>query len=194
MLHQARFQLGVAELSQLPADRGREVAFAGRSNAGKSSAINALTDRRRLAFVSKTPGRTQQINYYALGAGRFLVDLPGYGYAQVPGALRQRWDELLGAYLRGRESLRGLVVIMDVRRPLTSLDRSLLDWFAPTHKPVLLLLTKTDKLSRQAADAQLALVREALASVYPQVRSELFSSVSKQGMEVARGFVLGLLG
>ena len=193
MLHKAQFQFGAAELAQLPPDQGWEVAFAGRSNAGKSSAINALTNRRRLAFVSKTPGRTQQINYFDLGSGRSLVDLPGYGYAQVPGALRRQWDVMLGAYLQRRASLRGLVAIMDIRHPLTPLDRALLDWVAPTQKPVLVLLTKADKLTRQAADAQLRLVREALASDYPQVRCELFSSVSHQGVEMARAFVEALL-
>ena len=193
MLHKAQFLLGAVDLAQLPPDRGREVAFAGRSNAGKSSAINALTNRHRLAFVSRTPGRTQQINYYALGPGCFLVDLPGYGFAQVPGMLRRQWDQLLGAYLQRRASVRGLVVLMDVRHPLTPLDRSLLEWFAPTRKPILVLLTKADKLTRQAAQAQLGEVRRALAEDYPQVRCELFSSVSHQGLEAARSFVEDLL-
>src|SRR5512145_2658585 len=136
MLEKARFEIGAADLTQLPPDHGREVAFAGRSNAGKSSAINAMTNRRRLAFVSKTPGRTQQINFYALGGARYLVDLPGYGYARVPGEVQQRWGRVLSAYLQRRASLQGLVLIMDVRNPFTPLDRSLLAWFAPTGKPV----------------------------------------------------------
>ena len=193
MLHKAQFLLGAADLAQLPPDQGREVAFAGRSNAGKSSAINALTNRRRLAFASRTPGRTQQINYYALAPGCFLVDLPGYGFAQVPGTLRRQWDRLLGAYLQGRESVCGLVVLMDARHPLTPLDRSLLDWFAPRHKPTLVLLTKADKLTHQAAQAQLRAVRQALAGDYPHVRCELFSSVSRQGLEAAQAFVEELL-
>jgi GTP-binding protein len=165
------------------------VAFAGRSNAGKSSAINALTNRRRLAFVSKTPGRTQQINYFALGEDRYLVDLPGYGFAKVPLAVQGLWERLLSAYLRTRAALRGLVVIMDVRHPLTPLDRQLLDWFAPTGKPVLVLLTKADKLTRQQAVAQLEAVRKALN----ECEVILFSSVSGLGVEAARGFVERLL-
>jgi GTP-binding protein len=189
-----QFELGVAQLSQLPPDRGREVAFAGRSNAGKSSAINALTNRRKLAFVSKTPGRTQQMNFFRVGAGAtFLVDLPGYGYAQAPGAVRREWGRLIAAYLERRESLRGLVVIMDIRRPLTPLDLSLLDWFAPSGKPILILLTKADKLSRASASRQLAQVRKAVRGSYPSCIVQLFSSLSGEGVEAARALVAGLL-
>jgi GTP-binding protein len=194
MLEKAQFRIGAADWSQLPPDRGREVAFAGRSNAGKSSAINAITHRRRLAFVSKTPGRTQQVNFYALGAGRHLVDLPGYGYARVAPELQQRWARMLSAYLQNRAALRGLVLIMDVRRPLTPLDRALLDWFAPTAKPVLALLTKADKLSRQQATRQLEAVRATLERSHPAARAILFSAVSRLGVEAAQGFVAGLLG
>jgi GTP-binding protein len=189
LLAQAQFVIGVAELSQLPADRGCEVAFAGRSNAGKSSAINALTGRRRLAFVSKTPGRTQQINYFALAPDRYLVDLPGYGYAKVPAEVQSQWNQLLSTYLRSRAALRGLVVIMDVRHPLTPLDQQLLDWFAPTEKPVLVLLTKADKLTRQRGAAHLRSVRNALT----QCEVILFSSVSGTGVEEARQFIEALL-
>jgi len=194
MLEKAQFQIGAADWSQLPPDRGREVAFAGRSNAGKSSAINAITNRRRLAFVSKTPGRTQQVNFYALGGGRHLVDLPGYGYARVASELQQRWARMLSAYLQNRASLQGLVLIMDVRRPLTPLDRALLDWFAPTAKPVLALLTKADKLSRQQARRQLDTVCGVLERAYPGAHAILFSAVSRLGVEAAQGFVAGLLG
>jgi GTP-binding protein len=189
LLGNAEFVIGVAEPSQLPADLGGEVAFAGRSNAGKSSAINALTGRRRLAFVSKTPGRTQQINYFALAQDRYLVDLPGYGYAKVPVEVQSRWNQLLSTYLRSRAALRGLVVIMDVRHPLTPLDQQLLDWFAPTGKPVLVLLTKADKLTRQRGAAQLRAVRKALN----QCEVILFSSVSGTGLEEARQFIEALL-
>jgi GTP-binding protein len=189
LLALARFVMGAAELGQLPPDQGWEVAFAGRSNAGKSSAINALTNRRRLAFVSKTPGRTQQINYFALDGDRYLVDLPGYGFAKVPLALQSRWDRLLSGYLQSRASLRGLVVIMDVRHPLTPLDQQLLDWFSPTGKPVLVLLTKADKLTRQQAAAQLRSVSNALN----ECEVVLFSSVSGLGVEEARRFVERLL-
>jgi GTP-binding protein len=194
MLEKAQFQIGAADRSQFPPDRGREVAFAGRSNAGKSSAINAITNRRRLAFVSKTPGRTQQINFYALGAGRHLVDLPGYGYARVAPELQQRWTQLLSAYLMNRASLQGLVLITDVRRPLTPLDRALLDWFAPTAKPVLALLSKADKLSRQQATRQLEAVCAVLERSYPGAQAILFSAISRLGVETARAFVAGLLG
>lgn len=192
LFQHAQFEVGAAAVGQLPPDRGREVAFAGRSNAGKSSAINAITSRRKLAFVSKTPGRTQQINYYALGEARYLVDLPGYGYARVSGQTQRHWDQLLSQYLRGRAALRGLVVIMDVRHPLTPLDQQLLGWFAPTEKPVLILLTKADKLTRQHAARQLALVQERLADV-PTCQVQLFSSVSGLGVEAARAFVQALL-
>ena len=184
-LAQAQFVVGAAKPDQLPPDTGWEVAFAGRSNAGKSSAINALTGRRKLAFVSKTPGRTQQINYFGLGAERYLVDLPGYGFARVPGEVQSQWERLLSDYLHTRSALCALVVIMDARHPLTPLDRQLLDWFAPTGKPVLVLLTKSDKLTRQEASRQLQIVRNSLN----QCDVILFSSVSGTGLEEARAFI-----
>jgi GTP-binding protein len=189
LLARAHFVMGAAEPAQFPPDRGSEVAFAGRSNAGKSSAINALTNRRRLAYVSKTPGRTQQVNFFALDEDRYLVDLPGYGFAKVPQAIHSHWDRLLSEYLRTRTALRGLVIIMDVRHPLTPLDRQLLDWFAPTGKPVLVLLTKADKLTRQQAAAQLRTVRNSLNGC----EILLFSSLSGLGVEEARSFVERLL-
>jgi GTP-binding protein len=190
---EVRFELGVAQLSQLPPDHGREVAFAGRSNAGKSSAINALTNRRKLAFVSKTPGRTQQMNFFRVGEGAYLVDLPGYGYAQAPGGVRREWGRLIAAYLEQRRSLRGLVVIMDIRHPLTPLDLGLLEWFAPTGKPILILLTKADKLSRSVASRQLGQVRKAVGAAYPNCIVQLFSSSSGEGVEAARALVAALL-
>jgi GTP-binding protein len=193
LLRQAQFAFGVAELAQLPPDRGVEVAFAGRSNAGKSSAINALTHRRKLAFVSKTPGRTQEINYFQVAAGRYLVDLPGYGYARVPGELQRKWERILTAYLQARRSLHGLVVIMDARHPLTALDQRLLAWFAPTGKPVRILLSKADKLGRQEQARLLRATSLALAEGFPNASAQLFSSVSRQGVEEASGFVEDLL-
>ncbi|HWH46563.1 MAG TPA: ribosome biogenesis GTP-binding protein YihA/YsxC [Burkholderiales bacterium] len=169
----------------LPASSGVEIAFAGRSNSGKSSALNALARRHRLAFVSKTPGRTQQINFFSLGAGRFLVDLPGYGYAQVPGTMKQHWQELLSGYLQTRGQLRGLVLLMDARHPLTPLDRQLLDWFAPTGRPVHVLLTKTDKLSKQEANRQLRSVSASLAARYQGCSVQLFSATTQQGVDEA---------
>lgn len=183
LLANVHFELGVAQLSQLPPDRGCEIAFAGRSNAGKSSAINALTHRRKLAFVSKTPGRTQQMNFFRLQDHAYLVDLPGYGYAQAPGGLQRAWGKLIASYLQRRHALRGLVVIMDVRHPLTALDAGLLDWFAPTGKPILILLTKADKLSRTEGMRQLTLVRKRLAADYPGCIAQLFSSQSRLGVE-----------
>jgi GTP-binding protein len=179
----ATFLKSVASLDQAPTSAG-EIAFAGRSNTGKSSAINALFGRR-LAQVSKTPGRTRLINYYALDAGRFVVDLPGYGYAKVPEAVRAPWNDLLGGYLRGRGPLRGLAVVMDVRHPVTELDRRLLEWFRPTGKPVHVLLTKADKLSREAAQKVLRKVAKDVAALSPEVSVQLFSSLRKVGVEEA---------
>lgn len=180
------------ELAQLPPPQGPEVAFAGRSNAGKSSAINTLVGHNRLAFVSKTPGRTQMINFFVLPGQRFLVDLPGYGFAKVPEAERQRWGRLINVYLTSRQTLTGLVAIMDVRHPLTVLDRQLLEWFLPTSRPVHILLTKADKLSRQQAASRLAAVRRELAG-FKQVGLQLFSSLDGQGVEEARRVIAGWL-
>jgi GTP-binding protein len=179
----AVFLKSVASLEQAPPSAG-EVAFAGRSNTGKSSAINTLIGHR-LAQVSKTPGRTRLINYYALGAERFIVDLPGYGYAKVPDAVRAPWEALLGAYLRVRAPLRGLAVVMDVRHPVTELDQRLLAWFRPTGKPVHVLLTKADKLSREAAQKTLRKVERDLAAFLPEASVQLFSSLRKTGIEDA---------
>jgi GTP-binding protein len=194
LLQRAQFAVGAAALSQLPPDRGAEVAFAGRSNAGKSSAINALTGRRKLAFVSKTPGRTQQINYFAVGAQRYLVDLPGYGYAKVPASVQQQWQRTLGTYLQQRSALRGLVIIMDARHPLTPLDVQMLDWFGTTGKPVRILLSKADKLSRQEQALQLRGVQSELTASYPNATAQLFSSLSRLGVDEACSFVEDLLG
>jgi GTP-binding protein len=170
----------VASEAELPPGSNAEVAFAGRSNAGKSSAINALVNRSRLAFVSKTPGRTQHINYFSMGSGRYLVDLPGYGYAKVPRDMKIYWETLIAGYLRNRAQLRGLVVVMDIRHPLTELDIQLVEWFAPSGKPIHVLLTKADKLNRQQANEQLGKVREALADI-PAASAQLFSAPSKTG-------------
>lgn len=188
----AVYAASAATLAQLP-DSRREVAFAGRSNAGKSSAINTLARHNRLAFVSKTPGRTQLINFFALGGQKFVVDLPGYGYAKVPPELRARWEKVLSAYLQTREALAGLVLIMDARHPLTPLDRQMLDWFMPRGLPVHILLTKADKLSRGAAHKTLQEVRSALKAC-PQVSVQLFSSLAKQGIEEAESVIAGWLG
>ena len=179
------FYTTINHLQDLPPPNGVEIAFAGRSNAGKSSAINTLANRSRLAFVSKTPGRTQHINFFKLGDRHFLVDLPGYGYAKVPSEIRQHWENLLSTYLQTRKSLHGMVLIMDVRHPLTPLDRRMLDWFTPTGKPVHVLLTKADKLTWQQARKILQNVLEFLRETYPQCSAQLFSSTSKKGVKEA---------
>lgn len=178
--HKAIFFRSVSAAEQAPASVG-EVAFAGRSNTGKSSAINALVGQR-LAQVSKTPGRTRLINYYALDSERFLVDLPGYGYARVPAATRAPWEVLLGGYLRNRAPLRGLVVVMDVRHPLTALDLRMVEWFRPTGKPIHILLTKADKLSREAGRTILRRVGAETVRLAPNTSVQLFSSLRKTGL------------
>jgi GTP-binding protein len=188
----AEFYRAVYRISDLPADRGAEVAFAGRSNAGKSSALNALLNRRRLARVSKTPGRTQAINFFSLGGSRYLVDLPGYGYAAVPHAQRERWGELVSVYLMNRACLRGLVLICDVRRSLLTLDHELLEWFATTGKPIHVLLTKADKLARGPGEAALEQATQSLRS-YPCISVQLFSSVTRNGVPDARALIAGWL-
>ena len=172
--------------SQFPADAGREVAVAGRSNSGKSSAINALAGRRRLARTSKTPGRTQLVNFFQLGEDQRLVDLPGYGYAKVPDAVRRRWRYLLEAYFRDRRSLAGLVVTVDVRRSLNDLDRVMLNWARDARVPVVVLLTKADKLSRGAARNRHLQIEADLPS---PVSAVLFSAPTKQGVDEVRGTI-----
>lgn len=193
IFRKAAFFTTIAHLRDLPHESVAEVAFAGRSNAGKSSAINTLADHTRLAFVSKTPGRTQHLNYFQLDEGKFLVDLPGYGYAKAPEEVRGAWEGLIGPYLEGREPLKGIVLIMDSRHPLTDLDVQLIEWFLPTEKPVHILLTKADKLTRQQQAKTLRDVRAALSELGElgeQCTVQLFSSLKKTGIEVAEA-VLG---
>ena len=177
---QAAFVASAGQGAEFPPEGPPEIAFLGRSNVGKSSAINALTGRRRLAFSSKTPGRTQTVNFFDLGQGGRLVDLPGYGYAKVAKSERAKWEGLVSSYLTSRSTLAGLVVIMDARHPLTAQDTRLLAWLAPFDLPTLALLTKADKLTRAQRNAVLAEVRRALPEVL------LFSSVSREGVEEAR--------
>jgi GTP-binding protein len=196
LFQQATFLTTVANLRDLPQDAVREVAFAGRSNAGKSSAINTLAGRVRLAYVSKTPGRTQHLNYFTLAEGRYFVDLPGYGYAKAPAEIRAQWEGLIGPYLSKREQLAGLVVIMDIRRPLTDLDLRLIDWFRPTGRPIHVLLSKADKVSRQEQTKILRSVKAELATwggaeLYSV---QLFSSLKKTGVEEAENVLAGWLG
>lgn len=182
---QTHFLIGAASLSQLPPDCGCEVALAGRSNAGKSSALNAITDQRALARTSKTPGRTQQINYFAVDDDRYLVDLPGYGYAKVPPAVSQRWQQAISDYLHSRQSLKGLILVMDCRHPLKAFDCQLLDWCFEAQLPAHVLLSKADKLSRGAASAVLQQVGREFMRAYPDGRRptvQLFSALKKTGL------------
>ena len=185
-----RFILSANEPHQFPDDSGREVAVAGRSNSGKSTAINAVLNRRGLARTSKTPGRTQLINFFSVGEDRRLVDLPGYGYAKVSERVRRHWRSLLEAYFRQRESLAGLMITVDVRRGLNELDGVMLEWAVGADVPAVVLLTKADKLSRGAArNRQLEVERSLPAGV----RAVLFSAPARLGIEEARGVLAGWL-
>ena len=147
-LQNVSFIISTNHFEELPVDIGKEIAFAGRSNAGKSSAINSLTNKTRLAYVSKQPGRTQLINFFKIQDMQSLVDLPGYGFAKVPKPMKDHWRKLLPKYLKERKSLIGLIIVVDIRRELTELDTQMLDWFAPQKKPIHILLTKSDKISK----------------------------------------------
>lgn len=216
LLWQARFFTTVNHLRDLPKTQVPEVAFAGRSNAGKSTALNLLCNQKRLAFASKTPGRTQHINYFSIGGAHvamhrkdptkvdeiraMLVDLPGYGYAEVPGEAKNHWNELLGTYIQRREQLAGLVLIMDSRRPFTELDVQMLEWFAPTGKPVHCLLTKADKLNRNESTNALRQAKTVLQSYVDEQGQpfpftvQLFSALKRVGLEEANDRILDLLG
>ncbi len=215
-LWQARFFTTVNHLRDLPTTQVPEIAFAGRSNAGKSTAINILCNQKKLAFASKTPGRTQHINYFSVGGAQInqhrkdetrideiralLVDLPGYGYAEVSGSAKLHWQALLGDYVQRREQLAALVLIIDSRRPFTDLDIEMLEWFAPTGKPIHCILTKSDKLNRNDGTNALRLARSVLAS-YQDARgtpfaftAQLFSALKRTGLEEADAQILRLLG
>jgi len=189
-LRHTRFLLSGAALRDLPADTGHEVAFAGRSNAGKSSALNAITGVGGLARVSKTPGRTRLLNLFEVAPGMRLMDLPGYGYAKVPEAERLKWGELLDAYFGSRQSLMGLIMVMDIRHPLTDFDRQLLEVAGPLQLPVHVLLSKADKLGRGAAASTLAQVQRDLRG---WGSAQLFSAHSGQGVEDAQKHLAGWL-
>ena len=183
---QARFCFSAARVEDLPPESGPELVFAGRSNVGKSSAINALAGRKRLAFVSKTPGRTRTINFFDLGAGARLVDLPGYGYAAAPATLRAAWKSLISGYFESRRRFAGMVLLTDARRPLTDSDRQLLAWIAPVAAPRLVLLAKADKLSRAERTRVLTSTRGALDEENPGAEAMLFSSRDGEGVEQVR--------
>ena len=191
-LNPAQYLLSAHTTRQLPADGGTEVAFAGRSNAGKSSALNALTNRNGLARVSKTPGRTQQLVFFQVQPDRYLVDLPGYGYAKVPQELQAHWQAFIDQYFRTREALRGLVVVMDIRHPLKDYDRQMLGYAMERGLPAHALLTKADKLGRGAAGNTLQAVRMELGRAFgDSVSVQTFSAESKVGVDELRKVVAG---
>jgi len=179
----AAFLTSAAKLSQCPPDEGWEVAFAGRSNAGKSSAINSLTGNKKLAKTSKTPGRTQLINFFTLSDSQRLVDLPGYGFAKVPQAVKREWTKTLEAYLQQRQCLRGLVLLMDVRHPMQEFDQQMLSWGFNAGMPVHILLTKADKLKRGPASSALLMVQRQLEPYEGMASAQLFSALKHQGHE-----------
>ncbi|MBO9828526.1 YihA family ribosome biogenesis GTP-binding protein [Xanthomonas sp. A2111] len=195
ILERAHYLLSAHNARQLPEDGGWEVAFAGRSNAGKSSALNALTRQNALARVSKTPGRTQQLVFFQVQPERYLVDLPGYGYAKVPQELQAHWQKFIDTYFRTREALRGLVVVMDIRHPLKDYDRQMLGYAVQRGLPAHALLTKADKLGRGQQAQVLQQVRKELASAFGDTVSvQAFSGESRQGVDEARAIVGGWLG
>lgn len=215
-LWQARFFTTANHLRDLPRTQVPEIAFAGRSNAGKSTALNVLCNQKRLAFASKTPGRTQHINYFSIGGAHvaqhrkdatrvdeirgFVVDLPGYGYAEVSGSAKEHWQHLLGDYVQTREQLAGLVLIVDSRRPFTELDVQMLEWFAPTGKPVHCLLSKADKLNRNESVNALRQANTILSSYVDETgkpfpfTAQLFSALKRTGIDEATARIEGLLG
>ena len=188
----AKFLTSAVDAARFPPPGPPEVAFLGRSNVGKSSLLNSLVGTT-IARVSNTPGRTQMINFFALGDHESLVDLPGYGYARVPADIRGRWDKLLGSYLLGRHALRGLVIVVDARHGLMPLDRQMLEFFSTTEKPVHVLLTKADKLGRQQQARQQDVTQQQLAQFGPRVTAQLFSSVTGDGVNEARTVIVDWL-
>lgn len=179
----AKYLLGAAKLAQLPPDEGIEVAFAGRSNAGKSSALNTLTQQKSLARTSKTPGRTQLINVFTLDEDRRLIDLPGYGYAKVPEAMKLQWQEELSRYLQQRQCLRGLVLLMDIRHFLKDSDQDMLAWAAEVGLPVHCLLSKADKLKQGAKSKAVLQCKKAVKELHPTATVQAFSSLKREGLE-----------
>jgi GTP-binding protein len=194
----AEFLLAVADDSQLPPPGPFEIAFAGRSNAGKSSAINALANRTRLAFTSKTPGRTQQIVFFRLRSGALLADLPGYGYAAVPQTLKRHWQEFLARYVATRQSLVGLVLVVDARHGLGELDRHLLADYMPSGRPLLVLATKMDKLGASARSSAPRAIERDIAAAFPAQSSHAsvvpFSAARREGIDRAEAMLAGWIG
>lgn len=185
--HKTHFLTSAPNIRSIPEDTGIEIAFAGRSNAGKSTALNALTNQKSLARTSKTPGRTQLINLFEVEPNCKLVDLPGYGYAAVPEKMKIEWQKSLGEYLQKRECLGGLVVLMDIRHPLKDLDQQMIEWAVSADLPVMLLLTKADKLSQSARSKQVKMVREAILPFQGDIQVEAFSAHNKIGIDKLAG-------
>jgi len=180
------FLTSAPKLASCPPDTGAEVAFAGRSNAGKSSAINTLTENKKMAKTSKTPGRTQLINFFTVTEQQRLVDLPGYGYAKVPLSVKLTWQKHLEDYLRNRQSLKGLILLMDCRHPLQEFDQMMLSWAEGCGMPIHILLTKADKLKKGPANNSLLAVRKELAASQNSVSVQLFSSLKRSGLDELR--------
>ncbi len=181
--HQAKFLMSASQLNEAPKDHGKEVAFAGRSNAGKSSALNALTRQKALARISKTPGRTQLLNFFEIDEHRKFVDLPGYGYAKVPLAVKKKWHKMMETYLVKRDALCGIILVMDVRHPLTDFDMQMIEWCEYSKLPLHILLTKSDKLKYGAAKNTLLKVQKQLSDINVAVTLQLFSSLKKTGLD-----------
>ncbi len=181
LYRQAKFLLSCPSLKGCPNDSGYEVIFAGRSNAGKSSAINTLTEQKKLAKVSRTPGRTQHLVFFDLGNNRRLVDLPGYGYAKVPDSVKQDWHQNMSEYFDNRECIRAAILVMDCRHPFKPFDQMMLDWCVNSKVPINILLTKSDKLKKGAASAAKLSALKAVKDL-PSVNVQLFSSLKKEGI------------
>lgn len=181
--HQTKFLTSALDIRHLPNDHGIEIAFAGRSNAGKSSALNALTQQKNLARTSKTPGRTELINLFEVGEDIRLVDLPGYGYAKVPESIKRQWQQALSEYLQKRTSLKGLIILMDIRHPLKDMDIQMIEWSVAMNIPILVLLTKADKLVPNKQKAQIIAVRNRFKTVAGNIQVETFSSLKKIGID-----------
>jgi len=192
--HQAKFLISAAKLSQTPTDEGMEVAFAGRSNAGKSSALNVMCQQKSLARTSKTPGRTQLLNFFSIDEQRRLVDLPGYGFAKVSEQVKKQWQQALADYLENRASLRGVILLVDVRHPMKEFDLQMLEWSNQIGLPVHILLTKADKLGRGAAAKNLQQVRNEIGPFGDGVTAQLFSALKRHGIDEAHEVLDGWLG
>jgi GTP-binding protein len=181
--HQAKFILSAPRLQDTPPDQGMEIAFAGRSNAGKSSAINALVQQNALARVSKTPGRTQLLNFFSIDETRKIVDLPGYGYAKVPESIKKDWQNMMETYLNQRKALCGIVLVMDIRHPLTEFDWQMIEWCENGELPLHLLLTKADKLTYGAAKNTLLQIQKEMSQMRTEITMQLFSALKKTGID-----------